>query len=113
MAQSPYVDRVVGSIRRECLDHVIVLDEAHLRRILREYVDYYHTCRTHLSLEKDAPDSRPVELPAMDEVVSHPKVGGLSWHAFRAGGPPGEEKPRSPHIAGQSAFVELYQEPRR
>ena len=45
--QSPYVDRVIGSIRRECLEHVIVLNERHLRRILREYVDYYHSCRTH------------------------------------------------------------------
>ncbi len=45
--QSPYVERVIGSIRRECLDHVIVLDERHLMRILREYVDYYHSCRTH------------------------------------------------------------------
>ena len=56
--QSPYVERVIGSIRRECLDHVIVLDERHLRRILREYFDYYHSCRTHLSLDKDAPEQR-------------------------------------------------------
>ena len=53
--QSPYVERVIGSIRRECLDHVIILDERHLRRMLRGYVDYYHSCRTHLSLEERCP----------------------------------------------------------
>jgi len=56
---------------------VIVLDERHLRRILREYVDYYHSCRTHLSLQKDAPVSRPVEPPEMGNVTAIPKVGGL------------------------------------
>ncbi len=58
--QSPFVERLIGSVRSECLDHMIILGERHLRRILREYLDYYHSCRTHLSLEKDAPDSRPV-----------------------------------------------------
>ena len=53
--QNPYVERVIGSIRRDCIDHVIVLNERHLRRILRSYLDYYHTCRTHLSLNKDPP----------------------------------------------------------
>ncbi len=75
--QNPFVERIIGSIRRECLDHVIVLDERHLRRILREYVDYYHSCRTHLSLQKDAPVSRPVEPPEMGNVTAIPKVGGL------------------------------------
>ena len=75
--QSPYVERVIGSIRRECLDHGIVLDERHLRRILRAYVDYYYSCRTHLSLEKDAPEPRPVETPAMGRVTAIPMVGGL------------------------------------
>ncbi len=50
--QNPYIERVIGSIRRDCIDHVIVLNERHLRRILRSYLDYYHTCRTHLSLIK-------------------------------------------------------------
>ena len=68
---------MIGSIRRECLDHVIVLDERHLKRILRKYVDYYHSCRTHLSLEKDAPEPRRVESPAMGKVRAIPKVGGL------------------------------------
>ena len=80
--QSPYVERVIGSIRRECLDHVIVLDERHLRRILREYVDYYHSCRTHLSLEKDAPEQRPVQWPSMERVTAIPKVGGLHHHYY-------------------------------
>ena len=70
-------EQVIGSIRRECLDHGIVLDERHLRRILREYVDYYHSCRTHLSLEKDAPEQRPVQWPSMGRVTAIPKVDGL------------------------------------
>ena len=81
--QSPYVERVIGSIRRECLDHVIVLDERHLRRILREYVDYYHSYRTHLSLEKDAPEQRPVQWPSMGRVTAIPKVGGLHHYYSR------------------------------
>ena len=75
--QNPFVERIIGSIRRECLDHMIILDEQHLRRILRTYFDYYQSCRTHLSLGKDAPDSRPVEPPEMGKVVAIPKVGGL------------------------------------
>ena len=71
--QNPFVERMIGSIRRECLDHVIVLDERHLKRILRKYVDYYHSCRTHLSLEKDAPEPRRVESPAMGKVRAIPK----------------------------------------
>jgi hypothetical protein len=62
---------------------VIVLDEQHLRRILREYVDYYHSCRTHLSLEKDAPEQRPVQWPSMGRVAAIPKVGGLHHYYSR------------------------------
>src|SRR6516165_6502025 len=58
--QNPYVERVIGSIRRECLDHMIVLNQVHLRRVLTIYSRYYHRSRTHLGLEKDAPDPRPV-----------------------------------------------------
>jgi hypothetical protein len=57
--QNLYVDRLVGTLRRECLDHVVVLNETHLRRLLGEYLIYYHGARTHLSLEKDAPEPRP------------------------------------------------------
>lgn len=75
--QNPYVERVIGSIRRDCLDHVIVLNERHLRRILRDYLDYYHSCRTHLSLSKDPPDSRPAESVEAGNIVALPRVGGL------------------------------------
>ena len=75
--QNPYVERVIGSIRRDCIDHVIVLNERHLRRILRSYLDYYHTCRTHLSLNKDPPDPRPIEPVEAGKIVAFPRVGGL------------------------------------
>ena len=73
--QSPYVERVIGSIRRECLDHVIVFDESSLRRTIRSYLDYYHGARLHLSLDKDSPDPRSVQ--SVGEIVSIPQVGGL------------------------------------
>jgi putative transposase len=75
--QNAYVERLIGSIRRDCLDHVIVLNEHHLRRILQRYFGYYHRTRTHLSVGKDAPDTRPVQLPAMGTVVEIAEVGGL------------------------------------
>jgi putative transposase len=75
--QNPYVERLVGSIRRDCLDHVIVLNERHLRRILTAYFAYYHKSRTHLSLAKDAPEPRAVQPPTMGEIVELPEVGGL------------------------------------
>ena len=75
--QNPYVERLIGSIRREFLDHVIVLGESHLRRLLADYLDYYQLSRTHLSLDKDAPEPREVQPPTMGEVVALPKVGGL------------------------------------
>lgn len=75
--QRAYVERVIGTIRRECLDHVIVFNEASLRRHLKSFLEYYHGTRTHLSLEKDTPESRPVELPESGRVVAVPQVGGL------------------------------------
>ena len=75
--QSPYVERLIGSIRRECLNHVIVINERHLRRILRGYLAYYASFRTHLSLAKDAPKPRPVEPPEQGNVIKLPEVGGL------------------------------------
>lgn len=75
--QNPFVERMIGSIRRECLDHLIVIDERHLRRILASYFDYYHRSRTHLSLGKDSPVPRPVESAKTGEVVALPQVGGL------------------------------------
>ena len=75
--QNPYVERVIGSIRRECLDHVIVLSERHVRRILLSYFRYYHASRTHLSLSKDAPEPREVQPPELGRIVESPEVGGL------------------------------------
>jgi len=75
--QRAYIERVIGSIRRECLDHVIIVNEDSLRRILGGYLDYYHASRTHLSLEKDAPEPRPVQPPEMGPVVATAQVGGL------------------------------------
>ena len=75
--QNAYVERLIGSIRRECLDHVIVLNEAGLRRILKSYFDYYERSRTHLSLGKDAPISRAIQHSATGRVVEIPEVGGL------------------------------------
>jgi putative transposase len=75
--QNPYCERLIGSIRRECLDHVIVLNERHMLRVLRGYASYYHGSRTHRSLDGDCPDPRPVEPVEMGEVVAHPQVGGL------------------------------------
>ena len=75
--QNAYVERVIGTIRRDCLDHVIIFDEQHLRRVLRDYFDYYHTCRTHLSLNKDSPQPRSVEHEALGNIVALPQVGGL------------------------------------
>ena len=75
--QNPYVERVIGSIRRDCLDHIVALNETHLRSVLRSFVTYYHRSRTHLSLEKDSPDPREVQPPKAGNVVEFPEVGGL------------------------------------
>ena len=75
--QRAYVERVIGSIRRECLDHIIVFQESSLRRTLNSYFDYYHRSRTHLSLGKDSPEPRPIQPPKMGSVVAVPQVGGL------------------------------------
>ena len=75
--QSPYVGRLIGSIRRECLDHLIVFNESSLRRTLKSYFDYYHRAPTPLSMERDAPETRPVQPPELGWVVELPEVGGL------------------------------------
>ena len=79
--QNPYAERVIGSIRRECLDHIIVLSEDHLHRILTDYFDYYHNARAHLSLERNSPVPRTVEAP-VGKVVSKAYLGGLH-HLYR------------------------------
>jgi transposase InsO family protein len=73
--QNGFAERLIGSIRRECLDHIILMGEAHLRRILKSYADYYNGVRTHRSLNKDAPVSRPVQRSGV--ITSHAILGGL------------------------------------
>ena len=75
--QNPYVERLNGSIRRECLDHVIVVNESSLRRVLKSYFEYYGYTRTHLALDKDAPVPRSVQRPETGKIVELPQVGGL------------------------------------
>src|SRR5271157_1686104 len=81
--QNPYAERLIGSIRRECLDHLIVFNESSLRRTLKLYFNYYHGARTHLSLEKDAPETRPVQPPDLGSVTELPEVGGLHHRYVR------------------------------
>ena len=81
--QNGYVERVIGSVRRECLDHVIVFNRKHLRRLLKEYLEYYHEARTHLGLRKDSPVPREVEPPGAGDVVAEPMVGGLHHRYYR------------------------------
>jgi transposase InsO family protein len=80
--QNGLAERLIGSIRRECLDHIVVFGEAHLRRILRSYARYYNDIRTHRSLDKDAPVSRPVQRTG--SIKSHAILGGLHHHYARA-----------------------------
>ena len=80
--QNPYVERLIGSIRRECLNHVIVLNERHLRRQLQSYFTYYQEARTHLSLAKQSPRPRAVESPDKGQVIAFPHAGGLH-HEYR------------------------------
>ena len=79
--QNPYVERVIGSIRRACLDHVVVVNAVHLRRFLTSYRRDHHRSRTHLELEKDTPDHRPVSETSTGHIVAIPEVGGL-YHRF-------------------------------
>jgi hypothetical protein len=95
--QNPYAERLVGSVRRECLDHVIVLGECHLRRILKSYFAYYHRSPTHLSLDKDAPEPRPIHPPSMGKVVALPEVGGLHHRYERLAACAGHDTPNSRH----------------
>ena len=71
------MERLIGSIRRECLDDIIVLSEAHLCRVLRAYLAYYNTARPHQSLDNNSPQPREVHPPELGRVVSIPQAGGL------------------------------------
>jgi transposase InsO family protein len=75
--QNPYVERFFGSLRRECLNHVLVFNERQLRRIVSAYLTYYHQCRPHMALVNNAPEARAVELPCRGRVVAQPHLGGL------------------------------------
>ena len=75
--QNPIVERMIGSMRRECLDYVIVLQAQHLRRILADYFDYFHRHRPHRSLKQDCPQPRAIEPPEQGQIVALPRVGGL------------------------------------
>jgi len=79
--QNRIAERVIGSIRRECLDHVIVFSEAHLRRIMQQYVQYYNSARTHLSLEKESPDGRTIQKTGAIKSVEW--LGGLHHQCVR------------------------------
>lgn len=81
--QNPFVERVIGSLRRECLDHIIVWNERSLRRSLKQYLAYYHEFRTHLSLDKDAPVPRAVQPSTGGTIVQVPHLGGLHHHYER------------------------------
>jgi len=81
--QNGYCERVVGTLKRECLNHVIVLNENHARRILKSYLTYYHDARTHLGLAKDTPDGRAVEPPELGAVQRRLMVGGLHSRYYR------------------------------
>jgi transposase InsO family protein len=75
--QRAYVERAIGTIRRECLDHLIVFNERSLHRQLQSFVEYYHRSRVHLALDKDAPEPRPIQPPESGRIVSTPVLGGL------------------------------------
>ena len=79
--QNGYAERLIGSIRRECIDHVIVFGERHLRHLLRSYLEYYNETRTHLSLDKDAPVSRAIEVAG--RIFGRPVLGGLHHQYVR------------------------------
>lgn len=81
--QNPYCERVIGTLRRELLDNVIVLGESHARRLLKEYVGYYNGSRTHLALAKDAPEPRALEPPSLGPVQARKVLGGLHHRYFR------------------------------
>ena len=75
--QNPFAERLIGSIRRECLDHVIIFNERHLRHVLSSYFQYHHRTRTHLSLDKDCPQPRPIQPRSAGKIIVFPEVGGL------------------------------------
>jgi putative transposase len=84
--RNAYVERLIGTIRRECLNHVIVVDDRHLKRILAAYFRYYHDWRTHQALEMDCPEPRAIRAADRGRVVEIPEIGGLHHHYERIAG---------------------------
>lgn len=80
--QNPFTERVISSIRRECLDHMIITNETHLRQTLSGYFDYYHEARPHQSLQHNSPHPREIEPPTKGHVIAEPQVGSLH-HRYR------------------------------
>ena len=80
--QNGYAERLIGSIRRDCLDHVVVFGERHLRHLLQSYQNYYNDARTHLALDKDAPTRRAVQ--GVGRMLAVPVLGGLHHQYIRA-----------------------------
>jgi putative transposase len=78
------VEHLIGTLRRDCLDHVVVLNGRHLKRILTDYFAYYHSARPHQALDKNSPLPRQVERPQQGPVIAQPMVGGLHHCYFRA-----------------------------
>ncbi|MEN8183020.1 MAG: integrase core domain-containing protein [Myxococcota bacterium] len=83
--QNAYAERFIGSLRRECLDHIIVLNEWHLGRFLSGFTRYYNRSRTHLSLDKDAPERRAIHSRGIGDVIAFPEIGGLHHRYERCG----------------------------
>ena len=81
--QNPFAERLIGSVRRECLDQVIVLHEKQLNKVLADYFDYYHRARPHRSFSHDSPIPKPVESPDRRNIIEMPKVGGLHHQYVR------------------------------
>jgi transposase InsO family protein len=106
--QNPFAERLIGSIRRECLNHVLVLGQARLRRILARYFDYYHQSRTHLALDKDVPEFRPIQFSAAGKIVQRPEVGDCTTATSArprssAAAPQGITTTNPPHPGGSFA----------
>ena len=83
--QNCFAERLIGTIRRERVDHVVAFSEEHLRQVLKSYASYYNTARTHRSLAKDAPLTRPIQR--IGRIVSHALIGGLHHQYARISGP--------------------------
>jgi putative transposase len=82
--QNGYAERFVGTLRRELLDHIIVLNERHLLRLVRQHASYYNADRPHMSLDRDAPMARAIQPPSRGRIISLPRIGGLHHRYSRA-----------------------------